>query len=261
VNTEEIVIGLFCRVDDEMRSVAKHPESLLWPSELMTIGLLFALKGIAKRAFHRWLSANCGHLFPRLPERTRLFRLMTRMTAHADRFLAPTTLIGFIDSYGIELTHPIRCGRSASQIGRKGISNHRWIAGGKLCLLLNSLGLVVSWDFARANTHDSAFHGLVKGVEGRMGVLGDSAFHSADGDPANLGICRRGQMNARMLIETVFSMMTRMFQSKRMAVRTWEPFAMQLGLLTALFNLLVQWHGLTPREDGFVPISIAEFVI
>ena len=38
---------------------------------------------------------------------------------------------------GIELIHPIREGRSPQQIGRKGLSNHRWIAGGKLCLLLN----------------------------------------------------------------------------------------------------------------------------
>jgi hypothetical protein len=27
----------------------------------------------------------------------------------------------------------------------------------------------------------------------------------------------------------------------------------------ALFNLLVQWHGLAPDEDGFVRLSIAEF--
>jgi hypothetical protein len=26
-----------------------------------------------------------------------------------------------------------------------------------------------------------------------------------------------------------------------------------------LFNILVQWHGLPAQEDGFVPLSIAEF--
>jgi hypothetical protein len=27
----------------------------------------------------------------------------------------------------------------------------------------------------------------------------------------------------------------------------------------ALFNVLVQWHGLQPTDDGFVHLSIAEF--
>ena len=29
--------------------------------------------------------------------------------------------------------------------------------------------------------------------------------------------------------------------------------------LMALFNILVQWHGFQPDENGFVPLSIAEF--
>ena len=60
-----------------------------------------------------------------------------------------------IDTYGIELIHPIREGRSPQQIGRKGLSNHRWIVGGKLCLLLNQYGLVVGWDCAAANVADN----------------------------------------------------------------------------------------------------------
>jgi hypothetical protein len=35
-------------------------------------------------------------------------------------------VLGVIDTYGIELIHPIREGRSPQQIGRKGVSNHRW---------------------------------------------------------------------------------------------------------------------------------------
>src|SRR5712692_5448878 len=49
------------------------------------------------------------------------------------------------NSYTLELIHPMREGRSPQQIGRKGLSNHRWIVGGKLCLLLNQWGLVVGW--------------------------------------------------------------------------------------------------------------------
>jgi hypothetical protein len=51
-------------------------------------------------------------------------------------------VLGVIDTSGIELIHPMREGRSPQQIGRKGLSNHRWIVGGKLCLLLNQYGLV-----------------------------------------------------------------------------------------------------------------------
>jgi hypothetical protein len=53
----------------------------------------------------------------------------------------------------------MREGRSPQQIGRKGLSNHRWIVGGKLCLLLNQWGLVVAWECATANVADnSALH-------------------------------------------------------------------------------------------------------
>ena len=31
------------------------------------------------------------------------------------------------------------------------------------------------------------------------------------------------------------------------------------GLTLAVFNILAQWHGLVPDEEGFVPLSIAEF--
>jgi hypothetical protein len=58
--------------------------------------------------------------------------------------LGAPTVLGVIDTYGIELIHPMREGRSPQQIGRKGLSNHRWIVGGKLCLLLDQYGLVVA---------------------------------------------------------------------------------------------------------------------
>jgi len=47
--------------------------------------------------------------------------------------------------------HPRRYGRSRAQWGRKGVSNHRWIVGGKLYLLLNRLGLVVGWSCGPTN--------------------------------------------------------------------------------------------------------------
>jgi hypothetical protein len=90
-------------------------------------------------------------LFPRLPERTRLFRLFRTHQDWTQVFLASPTMLGVIDTYGIALSHPIRAGHSPRQIGRKGLSNYRWIVGGTLCLLVNQYGLVVGWDCATAN--------------------------------------------------------------------------------------------------------------
>ena len=76
MTTQDFIIELFCKVDDQMQDVPKHPQASLWPSEVTTIGLLHAIKGVGNRAFYRWLSANHRELFPQLLERTRLFRLL-----------------------------------------------------------------------------------------------------------------------------------------------------------------------------------------
>ena len=34
---------------------------------------------------------------------------------------------------------------------------------------------------------------------------------------------------------------------------------MRLAYIVAMFNLLVQWHGLQADENGFVQLSIAQF--
>jgi hypothetical protein len=54
MTTEDSIIQIFCLVDDQMKEVPKHPQAKLYPSELVTIGLLFALKGGHFRAFDRW---------------------------------------------------------------------------------------------------------------------------------------------------------------------------------------------------------------
>jgi hypothetical protein len=72
--TEDFITELFCRIDDAMHGVRKHSQANLYPSELVTLGFLFAIKGVGERAFYRWLKGNYLHLFPHLPDRTRLFR-------------------------------------------------------------------------------------------------------------------------------------------------------------------------------------------
>ena len=63
MTTEEIIIHIFCRVDDGMGEVEKVPQADLYPSEVVTIGILFALKGGRFRAFCRWLKRDYDPLF------------------------------------------------------------------------------------------------------------------------------------------------------------------------------------------------------
>jgi hypothetical protein len=260
MTTEDFIIELFCRTDDKMLDVKKHSQALLYPSEVVTLALLFTLKGVGNRAFYRWLKREYLHLFPKLPERTRLFRLFNSHRKWIDRFMAEPSLIGVVDTYGIELIHPRREGRSPKQIGRKGLSNKRWIIGGKLCLLLNHLGLIVNWDCDTANVYDgSAFQHVVESVTDQMVVFADDAFAKVDWHPPHLRLCQRGEWNDRMIIETVLSMLTLVCHFKKVMHRAWEYFKSRVGYTMALFNLLTQWHGLEPDETGLVHLSIAEF--
>jgi hypothetical protein len=259
MTTIDFITELFCQVDDRMKGLPKHPQSRLWPSEVVTLAMLHALKGVGNRAFYRWLVRDGRELFPAVPERTRLFRLFKTHWRWSYAFMAQLTLLGVVDTYGIELIHPIREGRSPAQIGRKGVSNHRWIVGIKLGVLLNRWGLVVGWAWAPANTHDVHFQPLVQAVEDRMVVLADRGFHARGGDPPNLKICPRGHWNDRMVIETVLSMLTTISHFKKISQRVAGYLQARLAFTMAVFNVLAQWHGLPADEDGFVPLTIAEF--
>jgi hypothetical protein len=259
MTTEDFISELFYRVDEAIKDFPKQPSANLWPSEIVTVGILFALKRVGNRAFYRWLTRDWCKLFPALPERKRLFRLLATHQSWTDEFLASPSVLGVVDSYGVELLHPMREGRSQRQIGRKGKSNHRWIVGGKLCLLLNQCGLVVGWDCASANAPDTAFHPLIDTFEDEMIVLSDSAFHAKEGDPMNLKLCDRGLWNTRMLVETVLSMLSSICHLKKVAHRTWAAFQTRLAFTLVTFNLLVQWHGLKPDAQGFIHLSLAEF--
>ena len=92
MNTIDFILSLFWRVDDAMASVPKHPQAKLYPSEIVTLALLFSIKGVGGRAFYRWLRNNYRDLFPGLPDRTRLLRLFATHQDWTDRFMAPPTL-------------------------------------------------------------------------------------------------------------------------------------------------------------------------
>src|SRR5438445_10474219 len=101
--TIEFITALFCQVDDQLADLPKHPEAHLWPSEVVTLGLLHALKGVGNRPFYRWLTRDYRALFPRLPEGTRLFRLLKTPQDWTQVFLAAPTVLGVIDTYRIDL--------------------------------------------------------------------------------------------------------------------------------------------------------------
>src|SRR5262245_2346813 len=161
MTTVDLITALFYEVDEQLHAIPKHPEAHLWPSEVVTLGLLHALKGVRNRHFYRWLTRDYRPLFPHLPERTRLFRLLKTHHNWTQVFLAAPTVLGVIDTYGSELIHPMREGRSPQQMGRKGLSNHRWIVGGKLCMVLNQYGLVVAWDCATAEVVDDNLQRII----------------------------------------------------------------------------------------------------
>src|SRR5205807_3882721 len=65
--TVEFITALFSEVDEQLRTIPKHPEAHLWPSEVVTLGLLHARKGGGNRAFYRWLTRDYRALFPASP--------------------------------------------------------------------------------------------------------------------------------------------------------------------------------------------------
>jgi hypothetical protein len=260
MTTVDFIIELFCPIDEKIDDKQKHSQAKLYPSEVVTLALLYALSGKGQRAFWRWLNRDYRALFPNLPDRTRLFRLFNSHRHYVELFLAEPSILGVIDSYGLELLHPMREGRSQQQIGKKGKSNKRWIVGGKVCFLLNHLGLIVNWACDTANVYDgSAFQQLVDSVAGQMIVLADLGFEKKDWQPDHLKLCQRGTWNVRMVVETVLSMLTYLCDFKHSRHKVWDYFETKVGFTMALFNILVQWHGFQPDENGFVPLSIAEF--
>ncbi len=259
--TEDFLIWLFCLVDDRLECRPKHPQAQLWPSELVTIGLLFALKGCSFRSFYRWLARDYAGLFGGLPERTRLLRALRAHQHEAERFLADPTFFTVIDTYGIELIHPWRSGRSPRQVGRKGFSNHRWIVGLKLCWLLNARGEVVAWDWGTANTADQRFAHVAAPFAGLTITLADTGFNAAD-RPANLKLCARGEWNERMLIETVLSLVHRVCRLKYLWHRARPYLQMHLAYVAALFNALLALNRqLEPPHEKPVWPHIAQYAL
>jgi hypothetical protein len=258
MTTELIIILIFCYVDDRMRDVAKHPDAKLYPSELVTIGMLFSLKGVSFRGFYRWLKRDFNALFGGLPDRTRLQRALQVHQDWCDRFLADATFFTVGDSYPIELIFPIREGRSKRQIGTKGKDKGRWTIGIRLWWLLDDAGQVVEWYWLPLNRPDKEFNPLAEYFADESIVLTDLGFRDADGVPRNLKLCEKGTWNERMIIETTYSMLTVVCHTKKFFHRLPDYLWSHCAYLAAMFNVLTTlFHQLFPKDER--QRSIAEF--
>ena len=71
MTTIDFITELYCRIADRLAEVdkeQKHRQAKLYSSEVLTLGVLHALKGVGQRAFWRWLVRDYRPLFPNLPD-------------------------------------------------------------------------------------------------------------------------------------------------------------------------------------------------
>jgi hypothetical protein len=259
MTTEMIIVHIFCLVDDHMPDIKKHPQAKLYPSELVCIGILFALKGGHFRAFYRWLERDYSGLFGGLPDRTRLLRLLGTHQEWCDWFLAEPTFFTVVDSFPIELLFPIREGRSQLQVGKKNKDKGRWSIGIKLCWIINDLGRVVGWKWLPMNAHDQDFNPEIEKLNGQTISLSDLGFRCAEGIPDNLKLCHKGTWNERMIVETSFSLLTVVCHMKKIFHRVSRFIEARMAFAAAMFNVLLDlFHQLHPKSPAH-KMSIAEF--
>lgn len=253
---DDIILHLFCAVTDSLgKEDYKHPQGKLYLSEVMLIGILFALKGTSFRRYYKWLLKR--KLFEDLPERSRLQRLLITHQERCNQFLDNPTFFTVLDSFGIEVIHPIREGRSkqSQTVSQKGVSNHRWIVGRKLAVTINQALQVVKTSDDTANVSDTIFdkeHALEESI-----TLTDRGFKKKEGTPKTFKICPKGKWNERMVIETLFSLWTRICNAKRSFHRSQEGFKAKMSYLISLSNLVL---GLNEKL-GFRRLSMVQWAL
>lgn len=163
-----------------------------------------------------------------------------------------------VDSYPVELLFPIRAARSKHQIGKKGRDKGRLSIGMKLCWVLNTYGQLIGWSYATMNHFDTAFHGLVSAFKEEAIILADLGFRAKKDNPENLKLCRKGTWNERMVIETVFSLLTVVCHAKKMFHRRLPHLEARFAYTAAMFNVLLNLSRHHAQADPF-KVSIAQF--
>jgi len=259
MTTEDIIVHIFYHVDNALLKIAKHGNAKLYPSEVVTIGILFALKGGHFHAFYRWLKRDYDSLFAGLPHRTALQRQLRVHQQHTDLLMAQPSVLNVVDSYPMELIFPIREGRSKQQFGGKNKDKGRWSVGVKLCWILNSFGQVCGWIWDKMNCPDQTFLDFFEEYDQSAILLADWGFRCAAGVPDNVKLCKKGTWNDRMVVETSFSLLTVVCHAKKIHHRLEAYIEARLAYTVAMFNICLKlFHQLHPQESRF-KMSIAEF--
>lgn len=252
---EDIIILLYCAISDVLGDKDfKHPQGTLWLSEIVLFGTLHALKGGSFSQFYTWLWRRD---LARLPERSRLGRLLATHHKTCREFLAKSELFGVMDTFGIEIIRPIREGRSAQStaITWKGKSGHRWIIGRKICVRINGNAEITDYDDDTANVCDRNFNSMAANQDSI--TLADAGFKDKRGIPAALKICKRGEWNDRMSVETLFSLWDRICHAKRIFVRSVKGFKTRIAYLVTCTNLAAKLNKIL----GFPPCSMVQFAL
>ena len=251
---DDIILTLWYGIEKCLSSKdSKHYQAKLSLSETILCGVLFVLLGRSFRRYYRWLVKR--ELFLTLPERSRLHRLVNQYSFLCEEFLGSKTFYGILDSFGIEVIHPIREGRSeeSKAVSGKGKSNHRWIVGRKVAVTINQNYEIVTMSDDKANVCDNRFDEEHK--ESAEINLTDQGFRKKEGTPESFKICKKGQWNERMGVETLFSLWTRVLNMKRSFHRTPEGFKAKLAYLAALTNIIVGKN----EELGFAKLSMVQW--
>ncbi len=255
MTTGDSILHSFCLVDDNLPDIPRHPHAKVYPSELVTIGILFALKGGFLRACSRWLKRDDGAL----PARTRCQRLLTTHHDWCHVRLADPTFFTVSDRSPIERLVPIRHGRIPHQLGKTGRAKGRWRVGITVCWLVNDGCRVVAWDWDTMNVNDQRFNPLVEPCVGTTMVLADDGFRDQNGVPENMKICKKGAWNERMCVETALSLVTVIGDVKRIRRRLAASIQARLAFVSAMVNVRMDlFHTIHPDADPY-KMSIAEF--
>lgn len=246
VSIIDIATVLYCNIDDELEC-EEHQQAKLSVSELVTIGVLFALKGGSFRRFHSWLRGNLAGCFPLLPERSRLQRRIIQYQQVVTEFLAQPSFFCVADSYGVELRHPVREFHEpkTQRIGGKGKSNKRWIHGMKVLVVINDQAEVVHFALALAGQADKVFNSLLENYNYQTIILVDLGFRDKAGIPECLKLCQHKTWSERMSIEQLFSQLTRYFGTKKRNHRTQQGFQAFWSYLVIALNVIATIPDLT----------------
>lgn len=236
----------------------KHPLGKLYLSEIILCGILFALKGNSFRRFHAWLAHR---KLLNLPERSRLCRLLIKHRRLCNQFLSSETFFNVIDSFGVEIIHPVREKRSkqSQQVSKKGKSNKRWIIGRKINVAINGELEIVDYQEQTANVFDNTFNEAYK--KKNHIYLTDNGYRKQKklgGSPENFKICKKGTWNnERMWVERLFSLWTRICGMKHSFHRSVKGFQAKVAYLVVLTNIVFRLN----ESLGFHRCSLVQWAL